>query len=270
VVWKVDSGTPYPPFPFRDTHGNIHYPLSGEGWYHSEEVRAALEIFGAAVTVLEGYQLVEECEHRPLAFVERLYEWRQTLPKEQGIIVKLAINSLYGKLAQSVGFRGRKPPFQSFFLAGAITAGTRAKLLRAIYQRPKAVIALATDGIVSEEELHLPISDKLGDWEYKHLSEHAQISNGVYHSVDDTGKDIERARGIGRAELDWTVIKAAFLAEPLGGIDYTRKRFIRLREGSIRTDGKICEWVEEPRKLSFYPTRRSPDLDTEVKGSCLR
>lgn len=267
VRWKVPASTPYPPFPFRAKDNTVSYPCQGEGWYHAEEVRAGIMVFGAErIEVLEGYQLVQECEHTPLKFVERLYDWRTTLPYEQGIVVKLAINSLYGKLAQSVGFKGRKPPFQCFYLAGAITAGTRAKLLQAIYQRPEAIISVATDGIVSEKELNLPIGKQLGEWEYKFLREHAQISNGVYHSVDENGKDIERARGIGRAELNWSEIKEAFDTEPLGGIAYTRRRFIGLKEGSIRTDGRLCVWVDEPRKLSFYPTRRHPDIRSERHG----
>jgi DNA polymerase type B, organellar and viral len=261
VKWDVGINCLYPPFPYRDRTGCIWYLYAGQGWYHADEVRAAIEVFGDAVKVMEGTVWVQECQHQPFQFVEDLYKWRLKIAKEnyaKGQIVKLGLNSMYGKLVQSVGNRKSKPPFQNFFWGGAITAGTRAKILRVIGPKMDQIVSIATDGIISREQLDVIIGKELGEWEYSELLEHVQLSNGVYHSIDNEGIVKERARGIGHGEIDWQELKLIYQEKGIGGsYSYTRKsRFITIREALHLNQPDIaCTWREEERVLTFDPKR---------------
>jgi len=261
VKWNVGIDCPYPPFPYRDSTGCIWYLYAGQGWYHADEVRAAIEVFGNKIRVLEGQALEQKCDHQPFAFVEQLYKWRLKIAKEhyaKGQVVKLGLNSMYGKLVQSVGSRKNKPPFQNFFLGGAITAGTRAKILRAISSHMNQIISIATDGLISLDQLQLVIGKDLGEWEYSYLAEHVQLSNGVYHSVEPDGTVKERARGIGHGEMNWHDIEVIYQKKGIHGTyTYERKdHFITIREAlHLNQADRACLWVKEERTLQFQPSR---------------
>jgi hypothetical protein len=112
------------------------------------------------------------------AFIEPLYEDRRIL-KEVGddvgqTAIKLPLNSICGKTAQSVGEDDKPPPSACPYYAAATTAHCRRKLIEAALIDPNTIVFFATDGIVSERKLEgLPrvkIPGKarvdLGDWEY--------------------------------------------------------------------------------------------------------
>jgi hypothetical protein len=261
VKWDVGIDCLYPPFPYRDRTGCIWYLYAGQGWYHADEVRAAIEVFGDAIKVMEGTVWIQECEHQPFKFVEDLYKWRLKISKEnyaKGQIVKLGLNSMYGKLVQSVGSKNQKPPFQNFFWGGAITAGTRAKIMRVIGSKMAQIISIATDGVISLDKLEVIIGKELGEWEYSELKEHVQLSNGVYHSVDIEGIVKERARGIGHGEMNWQDIENIYREHGIAGsYTYTRKsRFITIREAlHLNQPDLACTWQQEDRTLTFEPKR---------------
>lgn len=279
VSWSVPSRSRWGPFPHRTPQGLIYYPYDGAGWYHAEEVRAAIEFYGEdAIKITEGWALISRCDHRPFDFIDSLYALRKELEStgnyDQGIVIKLILNSLYGKLAQQVGHRkDRPPPFQCFFWAGAITAGTRAQILRTLAMDPEKVISIATDGIVATERLDLEYGEELGDWEVKHLPTFAQLSNGVYHAVDDKGKKIDRARGLGRGVLNFdksgSLYKQWRKTKGMGMYAYRgRVRFITLREAAKRADRDEvkCRWIDDEwRTLDFAPKRRFPWPDRDLR-----
>jgi hypothetical protein len=279
VEFEVSSTAPWPPFPHRTAHGNVYYPYVGSGWYHADEVDAAQAMYGSdAIRILEAWHLTPNCIHKPFDFVDSLYALRKQLETtggyDRGIVIKLILNSLYGKLAQQVGGRnGKPPPFQCFFWAGAITAGTRAKILRALADNPDDVIGIATDSLVSMRELDfLPQGSELGEWDFKHLNEYIQVSNGVYHGTYDAppkeaGKTAERARGLGRFVLDYKAVERDFTrSQGAGTHTYpARGRFITLREARQSLDRAAieCRWTGAdtpnavaPRNLDFWPKRR--------------
>lgn len=283
VEWQVPDESPWPPFPHRTHNGNVFYPYVGSGWYHAAEVTAALAMYGSdCINVTEAWHLESTCDHAPFSFVDSLYALRKKLESEggydQGVVIKLILNSLYGKLAQQVGGSKRnnyKPPFQCFYWAGAITAGTRAMILNALAANADDVIGIATDSLVSMRELDfLPLGGELGEWDYKHLSEYMQISNGVYHGMYDwpekeRGKMAERARGLGRFVLNWDDVKRDFVRTRGAGIHEFagRSRFITLREARQRldSDAVACRWVgpgtptpQTVRHVDFRPRRRIP------------
>jgi len=282
VEFDVPDRTPWTPFPHRQPNGNVYYPYKGQGWYHGAEVLAAIEMFGRKrIRVRWGWAYETSCSHQPFDFVDALFQQRKAMEYGQGIVIKLILNSLYGKLAQQVGEqKGKKPPFQCFYWAGAITAGTRAKLLRALHAAgtltKSPVIGIATDSLVSLRKLDLPIGGELGEWELKELNEYAQISNGIYHAVDIDGGSVERSRGFERNTLDWADVRRVFVeSQGVGTYQFTPKgRFVTLREARSspdhpRTDVQRrlmeCRWVGpgtptpvEPHTIKFWPNRKFP------------
>lgn len=266
VEWDVGENAPWPPFPHRDSKGNIFYPSRGKGWYHASEVAAAMAMYGDQITFITGWALDRKCNHVPFNFVDAIFQLRKELPYAQGVVFKLILNSLYGKLAQQVGSDNeRKPPFQCFYWAGAITAGTRAKILRALSSDPNNVIGIATDSIVALRECNVPIGGELGEWEVKSLAEYAQVSNGIYKGSTQHGEQVERSRGFARSTLDWDAVRRDFIAtNGVGKHCYEGKsRFITLRESRNRLDRTeiACTWtrgVDRKRELSFFPMRRFP------------
>src|SRR5208282_2259311 len=109
------------PFPFRNDEGNIIFPVtSGGGWLHKDEFLAGASKFpnvwmhGAWV-----YNTGCSCEVFRTA-MPKFYRLRLSWGKEgRGIVLKLGMNSCYGKAAQT---KGRTPPYQCIPWAGAITA----------------------------------------------------------------------------------------------------------------------------------------------------
>jgi hypothetical protein len=264
VRWSLHEDTPYPPFPWRDIDGMIYYPYKANGWYHADEVRAAKDIYKKQIKILEGEALIEDCDCRPFQFVEKLYAWRLRLQSEgnalQAIVVKLCLNSLYGKMAQSVGHRNKPPPFQNFFYAGAITSGTRAKILRAIGTGEK-VISIATDGIVSRVNLDLPEGKQLGEWEIIEILNHVQLGNGIYLSINNQGERVEKSRGFGTKLLNYTKVREHILEHgPWGPFYYEGKtQFITLRQAYAQNrPEKACRWImpENPPHIMLDSERR--------------
>lgn len=194
------------PFPYRYSWHAICFPSIGEGWYWHPEVRAAVDC-GMQATVLESYQFHPTDDHQPFAWIADIYEERRRLIKSGDTtgmekVIKLGINSVYGKLAQNVGYepeRGLIPPYHSLVYAGLITSRTRATLYRVAMQRPDDVVMLMTDGIITTSPLDLPIStDKtLGAWEATIHHGFVAIQSGVYALGIDETADLH-TRGVER------------------------------------------------------------------------
>src|SRR5215469_915754 len=145
VEWDIDKSSLWSPFPYRHKHG-IYYLRNGSGWYWANEVREAKALYADAIRVKEGYIYSQQCDHVPFQFIIDYYQRRRRL-KEAGdlaqMVIKLGLNSLYGKLAQNVGHRGTAPQTQCLIWAGIITSNTRAMLLSQICSDPDAALLLA-------------------------------------------------------------------------------------------------------------------------------
>ena len=215
------------PFPFRERDGSISYPIeSGGGWVWSEEYIAGEETF-SHVQFREAWVYQRSCECKPFAKIPEYYKHRLQIGKEgAGLVIKLGVNSCYGKLAQSVG----KPKFNSWIWAGMITSGTRAQILRMmqLHNDPSNMLMIATDGILTRETLNPPApkdtgtavvihgkSKPLGGWEHKLAPRGMFIARpGIYFPLDPTEEEIQtvRARGLGRSviQAQWRLIVEAW------------------------------------------------------------
>lgn len=221
-------GMSWGPLPFRTDKGSICFPAtSGGGWVWLSEFVAAQAAF-PHVQFIEAYVYHTDCTHRPFADIPRLYLERLKLGKEgPGIVIKLGVNAVYGKLAQS---RGTNPPFQSWIWAGMITAGTRAAILdiMAMHKDRRNLYMIATDGIYTAENFPTTApkdtgtytaehKKPLGGWETKPIKGDMFAARpGIYYPLNPTKDEIKeiRARGVGRGVVleYWQKIMDAWLA----------------------------------------------------------
>jgi hypothetical protein len=123
---------------------------------------------------------------------------------------KLPPNSLYGKMAQAIGgyetpHGWKPPPTANPYLAAAITANSRRRLVEAALTDPHAIVAFMTDGIVSDKRLVLPNcvnegdDSNLGDCEYSPVEGGTFIGAGVYNMrkhKDGKPQEMTKTRGI--------------------------------------------------------------------------
>ena len=245
---------PWAPFPFRAnaetgreylnraSKGAIAFVHGGRRWVTSQEVATAREYFGnEAIPVFSGWVFDEGCNHKPFARLLELYlhrkigdpscpvclaDKRHFCPDHPapsaGLskVIKLIINSVYGKLAQAIGWKPnprspyvtgpesmKAPEYQCYIWASWITGGTRAKVMEAALiggrepdcpdcglracARHSSVMSIATDGILSTRtipELDRNVTDwELGSWEYEAKPDAWLGMPGIY-SFRDVGK----------------------------------------------------------------------------------
>ena len=150
----------------------------------------------------------DESQPRPYAFIPELYEERARLRREEpGNVaeqnIKLCLNSLSGKAAQSIGGSETDPPRSACpWYAAATTAGTRRRVMEAALQNPHAIVQSSTDGVVSEEPLNLDIGERLGQWEAKRVAPGTPsvfLQSGLYtYRTEDEKLPTVKTRGMKR------------------------------------------------------------------------
>jgi hypothetical protein len=205
---SVSGKSPYlGPLPYRDRDGRVYRPRHTTGWYWQHEIDAAKRAGLISDITYLAWHEYNPCSHKPpLRGLTGLYEGRQRVGKDtsQGKAYKLVYNSVYGKLAQSLG----DPVYANPVYASLITSGCRTMILDAIASHPdkaQAVIMIATDGIYFNSlnpSLDQNLSDALGDWSRAEKHDLCCFKPGVYwddHSREliNAGKTPKfKARGI--------------------------------------------------------------------------
>lgn len=192
------------PLPYRMSD-NIIFPTGNwTGWFHWDELKNA-EKFGVEFDVqkaLNGYE--PEGKQRP--FNERIPEFFYTRSKLKALEdprelpYKVAMNSVYGvfyeknerimeseetRATEIDGHHLRKEkdnPGRFFYpyLAGWITSKTRIQLLNGVYPHFEDLLFFATDGILTQRKLNIPVSKKLGEWSEKRIETARVFGNGIY------------------------------------------------------------------------------------------
>lgn len=173
----------------RDRMGNISFPWILEGWYWSPEV-ANLSRISDRVEILEGWEYVGwQQSGQPFLWVHEMYEQRREWKRKgyaSQLALKLCMNSLYGKMAQRVGWDEEKrtsPPWHQLEWAGWVTSLTRAMLWDLMSRIPfDQLIAVETDGIyttMNPAELGVTNSEELGGWEVKKYDEVLYVQSGM-------------------------------------------------------------------------------------------
>lgn len=213
VEWHgVDSAIPGPLFR-RGPNGTVCYPLHVTGWYWSPEIavlREYVKRHPGKYRILEVWEFRARSDIKPFAFIEPLYLKRQALKKAGDgahVGLKLGLNSLYGKMAQQVGARIladgtlKIPPFHRLEYAGYVTSHCRATVLRAALPDLESVIAFETDAVFVSAPLQVPVGNRLGEFERIAFARLTYAQSGLYFGVTDSGKIIEKTRGVDRGSL---------------------------------------------------------------------
>lgn len=269
VTWNTPEFVT--PFPWRSDDRRVHFHKSGTGIYHSSEVQAALDC-GFPVDVHKIWRIPQDNTQLPFGFINDYYHARavfRAAGDEAHIAIKLALNSLYGKTAQKQGNYNRKkkqfidPPWRSYMVAGAITALTRAMLLRAAMQCPDAMLMFATDGIASTTKLDLPLSANLGDWEEETHEELRIYQAGlyVYRNGGDYGKSKTRSVRPPQERKDlvafWDRMQTAWNADGVNAkIQVAQREFITF---GIASDAHAWRtWEDKDKEIQLYPTKGYP------------
>lgn len=269
IRWKFPE-TKWGSLPWRSSNGTIRYPLAGEGWYWQEEIKAVLERYGnSAIEFLETWSIDGEITYPFHDQIEEAFAYRRQLKQEgksSHIAVKLILNSLYGKFAQTVG----KAQFYSPVWAGLITSHCRAQLARSMSDD---VVCVMTDSIWSRSPLSVDTSADLGGWEEQKEGNLILAGAGLYQAEKTDGTKIVWQRGFDkRKPLDIEGIVSRWLgSNPLYEGCYSINRFVGMGLASV-TSNPWREWVELERKVRPVPfmgtTKRLPlyplDRDEEV------
>lgn len=272
VKWNFhDSASRCYPFFWRASNGNIFYPPLGESWVWTPELRAALDALDSGalagtVDILEAWRWVPAASHvgvRPFAFIDALFSQRAEW-KRDGVgaekMLKLALNSLYGKCAQHVGaVNGEAPRYHCLEWAGWTTASTRAALFAAACHAGDGTVMLATDGIFSTRDIpQLPISKQLGAWDYHCHAGATVVQSGVYW-LDDRREDGTRvsvgfSRGFDKGSLSRPRIVSAW-KERARTWDASLTRFVTM--GAVVSGHAQRHhwrtWRTVPRVLALTP-----------------
>lgn len=266
------------PFPFRLNDGTVVFPeQSGGGWVWKDEFLAAEKLF-ENVGFEEAWILESDCDClSPLGSIAGYYLERVRVGKDaKGIVLKLAYNSGYGKLAQSVG----APKFQCWIWAGMITSGCRAQILEMLGRHKdwRNLLMIATDGIYTREKIDVPkpketgandCAKPLGGWEESTQEKGIFIARpGILFPLNPTEEEIKkvRARGLGRGVLfdNWKRIVDSWNENgATKDIESTVIRFMGAKTAIHRTiheDGEnyfrsknYGRWIEQKVKLSLSP-----------------
>lgn len=246
IRWENPQLNPWWPGPafIRDKTGRVYFPMNVDSWYWTPEAEILTQ-FGAQV--LEGW-VVNDNGERPFSWIQELYTERRARknagdPSEK--VIKLGLNSLYGKSAQRIGHKwNRLPAYHQLEWAGWITSSTRAKLWRAMIGAADTLIAVETDSLFTTKALDLPISEQLGDWSRETHEWITYLQSGIRFTNNG-----ESYRGFDKGSLshdkamEW--LQHGNLDSPLVG---RTTRFI----GSGRGLGTPLhrQWLTEARELS--------------------
>lgn len=236
----------------RDYRGSISFPQYVNGWYWSPEAATVAEIgkrYPGSVRIHEGWVWRHDGT-RPFEFLREMFEERIRLGKKNVVSMpyKLGPNSMYGKLAQRVGWDEKKnlpPKSHCLPLAGWITSSCRAALYRVMLQMPRhKLIAVETDGIyttMDPDKLSLDLGDDLGQWGMDVYDEMLYLQNGVYHRRNGDKWLSPKARGLDIASVSRQVVAQYF--RECGAGDFPsltvqmRERFIGLNAAYVRGRG---------------------------------
>lgn len=278
------------PLPFRDKDGTVAYPEYVDGWYWSPEARL---VFGkGSYQIIEGWVFRQTEDVRPFAWVVEMYERRREW-KEDGnplqLALKLALNSLYGKMAQRVGWKYENgewilPPFHQLEWAGYVTSFCRARMMQALWKvRPGyKVFGVETDGFTTDDPMRddngkwlLDIGKRLGQWgvdEYRGIT---YVQSGLYwllgwngqvtaytwkakirgldreSLMDDWGHSLLEHGGWGVDELTRDYVVRHMQRDPFLKTPFAGKttRFFGIGQASTRGKAVWRHWITEDRKV---------------------
>lgn len=209
------------PLPCRYEDGSVAYPRACTGWYWTPEYDVAREyiaLYGGRLQVLEAWVYEPGPDENPFSFVEPLFNKRRALKKAGDgahVGIKLGLNSMYGKLAQQLGWRRdgqgnvHIPPYHQLEWAGYVTSKCRAAVLGGALPVLDRVIAWETDAMFTEVPLEVPEGSHLGEWEYTEFNDLTYLQSGMYFATTAEGEVVAKTRGTDLGSLTRPDVLAA-------------------------------------------------------------
>lgn len=267
------------PLPYRLTDSIIFPTGHWTGWFHWNELKNA-ERFGVEFDIqkaLNGYE--PEGKQRPFGRrIPEFYNARLKLkadndPRE--LPYKVAMSSVYGvfyekndrilesdseRATEIDGHHLRKEkdnPGRFFYpyLAGWITSQTRIQILNVA--KPESIIFIATDGVLSEKSLNLPVSKKLGEWSETKVETARVFGNGIYE-LD--GKLKTRGFKKDKRDKDPRPIRERMKVTPQGIMIEVIERgpihlssAFRLRDYSLKD---ALTWIEKRKEMNITECKK--------------
>lgn len=273
-IWKCEytNSVPYnpkwiEPF-FTRLGGGSYYVQYCHRWMYGCEVDTYTDVrrqcgHPSELSVEEGwYWEPAPCEKPlPWQWVNKDCQTRLNFKKAgitgPALVLKLALNSLFGVLAQTRGSESMDDPSwsQQLLWAGWITASTRMQLWRGAMTKPESVIHLATDGIICTEPLPLKCSKSLGDWDTDELYDLTVVGYGIYFHRDGykTRGSQMGAYGLGHTQEIAQRIRATWREGKYRTIDYSINGFItaqQVRQGLAPVE-QWCDWATQDKILDI-------------------
>lgn len=219
VSWDVSRHqTSTPPFMVRRKSGAVAQPLAGSRvWVTLAEYQAARRRFPLDIAFHRAWEWMPECDcGNVLGFLSDLYAARLAVKDSMASMVpgspafeeascveralKLIINSIYGKLAQSKNGLG---PYTNLHYASYVTGATRAQVREEAWEIETAggtVVYQHTDSVLSVGVNVLDEGKGLGKWGREKTSHNfLVIQPGLALSLDGAGKIA--SRGVRQADF---------------------------------------------------------------------
>jgi hypothetical protein len=236
--YAFEEGQKFYPLFYRTSKMQISFPSRGEGIYWYPEYEAALQCPGT-IEVIKWWHFKPTFDSKPFSWIKEYYETRKLWVKNPTQdwqsggekIIKLGLNSLYGKTAQQLGGRDdAAPAYHQLEWAGYITSATRARLYKAAALLPGAIIGFATDGIFSTAKLPVEcsVTKTMGAWE---LKEPVPVGMtiamaGVYWWHNDDGSFSHYSRGFDKDSMKLPDLVVAAWKKGESEIDIPMQRLI--------------------------------------------
>lgn len=251
----------------RNVDGTVYFSRYPIGEYWTPEAQLALDL---GIPIADGWEYHTSCECAPFAFVEPMYNKRAALKKAGDgahVGLKLGLNSLYGKLAQQIGWQPgpplRLPPYHCLEWAGYVTSHCRAQVYRAAMLAIDDVIAFETDAVFTRVPLPVKLGTALGEWEATEYESLTYLKSGMYFGTLRDGREVEKLRGINRGTLTRDAMIAALERDARGErvtLQAEQTRFIGLGLAMSQDMGKWRRWITSPREIKVWLNGKRIDL----------
>lgn len=225
--------------------------------------------------VLGAWVFRPNSDRKPFDFIEPLYMKRRALKKAGDgaqVGIKLALNSLYGKLAQQVGAEEREdgtwrlPPYHCLEWAGYATSHCRATILGAVINNLDSVIAFETDAVFTTKPLDVKIGSNLGEFGEDIFNNMTYVQSGMYFADHSDGHPVEKTRGVDRGEIHRELILENMF-KPLAKDRVAAARLTRFVGVGMALMGrwqKWCKWETVTKNLTLEPTGKRIHLGCDA------
>lgn len=286
ATWSVNAKST-PPFVVRTTSGLVRQPQSAISvWVTMPEYLAAYAQFGDDIVAEAAVWWVPTCTcENPLKWLEDFYNSRlvikelmKTVPfnsaewnlyNVQQAIIKLIINSVYGKLAQQRPVLGR---FTNLHYAGYITGATRALVRIESWgqeSRGGTIVYTHTDSVLSYSGSPIDGGTALGAWaREKSMPSMLIVQPGLAIGMEG-GKVATRGCPKGdfqKAVEKWLpTVDLSLHPSKWPPIEIPRKMMISRRQAIARGKPEIAgSFRKQPLTIKFHGGKRDLEEATQL------